>query len=280
MFGLWSPQLVDLQLRALLPHLQPAAIGAVTTPATSAADADDLACALVTLGRWMSKSGAVYSHALLVHRQQQQALAAAATSPGRPAPPPGFGAPPPAPPQWQGATDWAGLSRALLEQLGRPQAAHVVVGGSSGGGVGTAAFAVPEALLVGAPPHPGSATGAPTATAAAAAAASVTLRALQLSPGCSRAWRAWGDLLLRATKEQRARVAAATAAAAATAGRESSGGGAAAADAAGEMAAAGYGAAAAAYCRYLALSYSGTEPGGGGARADETLPVLLQVRIR
>eukprot|EP00198_Chlamydomonas_reinhardtii_P004149 XP_001693485.1 phosphatidylinositol 3-kinase-related protein kinase [Chlamydomonas reinhardtii] len=270
-------QLVDLQLRALLPHLQPAAIGAVTTPATSAADADDLACALVTLGRWMSKSGAVYSHALLVHRQQQQALAAAATSPGRPAPPPGFGAPPPAPPQWQGATDWAGLSRALLEQLGRPQAAHVVVGGSSGGGVGTAAFAVPEALLVGAPPHPGSATGAPTATAAAAAAASVTLRALQLSPGCSRAWRAWGDLLLRATKEQRARVAAATAAAAATAGRESSGGGAAAADAAGEMAAAGYGAAAAAYCRYLALSYSGTEPGGGGARADETLPVLLQL---
>ncbi|KAG2500586.1 hypothetical protein HYH03_001354 [Edaphochlamys debaryana] len=252
-------QVVQLQLRALLPALTAPLVAAVA--AASAAppppgrqaggDADDMACALVTLSRWMLRASSA-------------PLAAAAAAVGLPLaaapPPPGFD------PGWQVAADWRALCRVLLTQL----ATHHPTSSSSvpppPQSLAHPAFAVPEALLQG-------------AGAGALPAACACLRALQLSHASPRAWKAWADLLYRTTKEQRSKAASAAAAAAAAAAA-SGGGGVGGAGAAGgvaaaaaEAAAAGYGAAAVAYCCYLRLSYAAEAV----SRPEDVLPVLLQV---
>ncbi|GLC49196.1 hypothetical protein PLESTB_000192700 [Pleodorina starrii] len=202
------------------------------------------------------------------------ATAAAAAIAGTAARPlPGFqGA---AQPQWLGATDWLALSSHLLRQLVALHADHAAPQTDCASWPGAQpAFLVPEALL--------QSCSAPSACC---------LRALQLSPGSARAWKAWGDLVYRATKEQRARAArpapppaVSLAAATSTPGGGGDGaplraGAAAAAATAGEdahgtwAAVGGYGAAAVAYCRYLTLSYSHDV----AARPEDVLPVLLQV---
>ncbi|KXZ49313.1 PI3kinase-like protein [Gonium pectorale] len=249
-------QVVDLQLRALLPHLEPQpqlpallqeAMHLSVGQQLSGVDAEDVACALCTMGRWMMRASATHA----AHASQQRPTPAAVAQQTQPTPA-----------QWVTAADWRSLAQRLLSSLAtaqshahvppvpRPGANGLTTGAAASAGSG-ATFAVPEAILQG--------YHAPAVCA---------LRAIQLSRGSARAWKAWADLLFRATKEHRARAARPPASPESVAADVGSS----AAEAA-RQAAAGYGAAAAAYCRYLALSSQAGDIG----RSDETLHVLLQL---
>ncbi len=170
--------MLERQLAALSPYLQPQPPRAQPSAATAAiaADADDLACALVTLSRWA-----------------QRAAAAAPAVPPPPQAPPAWAAGLPLPPlpaapapAWLTATEWPSLVRELQVQLvtqplGGPAPPHAAgarqPSGSDQGSkdvdarVAAAAVAVgPELLLAG----PGS------RAQTAAAAAAPLLRALQV----------------------------------------------------------------------------------------------------
>ncbi|GFR47474.1 hypothetical protein Agub_g9203, partial [Astrephomene gubernaculifera] len=297
-------QVIELQFRALLPHLtssQPPQ----PNFAVSSADADDLACALGTLARWMLRAGAAHhhNHHHHPHQQQQQrqphpdpargpvgptgnqhavtlegaaggvAAAGSGSARAQRMPPPGFPgqSSAAAQAQWLAAADWPVLSRALLAQLSAQHGqGHTPALPAGAAGPAAAApvpvfraFAVPEALLQ-----------------AYHAPAACCLRALQLSTASARAWRAWGELLFRVTKEHRSKAAAVAQsppqplpAAPTTAAPIGGGGGGGEGDSSAALAVAGYGAAAVAYCRYLSLSYSQDDV----AHPEELLPVLLQL---
>ncbi|GIL75399.1 hypothetical protein Vretifemale_5200, partial [Volvox reticuliferus] len=311
-------QVVELQLRALLPHLSSLAAPADDNAApktesrrASDLDSDDLACALCTLARWMVKAGAAALHQNTPatplhgpqhhhhpHAHQRLSSAEPIASSRHAATQPPTGSPPGfsqghlqhgqhhrlqglqhAPPgftaastvgrgtagsagalQWLDAADWPTLSSHFQRQLVMQHTAEAHHDTFPSAHL---AFLVPEALLQ-----------------SCYAPAACCLRALQLSPCLARAWKAWGDLLFRATKEHRARMVRSQPP------RQPPGGGSnggtpfgdpasatASSDTSGTWAAVGYGAAAVAYCRYLALSYSHD----GAARPEDVLPVLLQL---
>ncbi|GLI61976.1 hypothetical protein VaNZ11_004542, partial [Volvox africanus] len=320
-------QVVELQLRALLPHLSSLAAPAddSTTPKlkswrASDVDSDDLACALCTLARWMVKAGAAALHHhppappshgpqqhhpgnLHPHAHQRPSGAESVAPSRHPTAQPPMGSPPGfsqshiqhgqshqlqhhrsqglqhAPHgcmgantvgrsaagaagalQWLDAADWPTLSSRLQRQLVVQHSAE-----AHNDTVPSAhlAYLVPEALLQ-----------------FCYAPAACCLRALQLSPRLARAWKAWGDLLFRATKEHRARMVRSQPPGPPLGGGPFGGttlgdaaSGTVSGDTSGTWAAIGYGAAAVAYCRYLALSYSHD----GAVRPEDVLPVLLQL---
>ncbi len=231
-------QVVELQLRALLPCFAPAP-GSAAGLGTQPAGGEDLACALCTLARWMMRVGPV--------RQQQQQAGSA---------PPGFGAMATGVSAPGPAVDWPALTTQLLAELHVSYAPTLEASAPDAVQTPAAAFAPSNQALL-QPFMP---------------AAGCCLRALQLSAGLlSRAWKAWADLLFRATRERRARAPTPTQPASTTA--DSLANAPAASDREEDVGHEGYGAAVAAYCRYLTLSYTQESI----QRPEDVLPVLLQV---